>query len=60
MKTLKAEAVNGTAYATIDHARHDIGQFNETAACSIDGRKRPTCRHQPNAPDRNQIVGVRI
>lgn len=27
MKTLKAEEVNGKAYATIDHARRDIGRF---------------------------------
>jgi transposase InsO family protein len=30
MKTLKAEEVNGKAYATIDHARRDIGQFIDT------------------------------
>lgn len=27
MKTLKAEEVNGKAYATLDHARRDIGRF---------------------------------
>jgi hypothetical protein len=30
MKTLKAEEVNGKAYATLDHARRDIGKFIET------------------------------
>ena len=30
MKTLKAEEVNGKAYATLDHARRDIGAFIET------------------------------
>jgi transposase InsO family protein len=30
MKTLKAEEVNGKAYATLDHARRDIGRFIET------------------------------
>jgi transposase InsO family protein len=30
MKTLKAEEVNGKAYATIEHARHDIGRFIDT------------------------------
>ncbi len=30
MKTLKAEEVNGKAYATIDQARRDIGQFIDT------------------------------
>jgi transposase InsO family protein len=30
MKTLKAEEVNGKAYATIDQARCDIGQFIDT------------------------------
>ena len=30
MKTLKAEEVNGKAYATIEHARRDIGQFIDT------------------------------
>jgi putative transposase len=30
MKTLKAEEVNGKAYATLDHARRDIGSFIET------------------------------
>jgi putative transposase len=30
MKTLKAEEVNGKAYATLEHARRDIGQFIET------------------------------
>jgi putative transposase len=30
MKTLKAEEVNGKAYADIDHARRDIGHFIET------------------------------
>jgi putative transposase len=30
MKTLKAEEVNGKAYATLDHARRDIGGFIET------------------------------
>ena len=29
MKTLKTEEVNGKAYATLDHARRDIGQFIE-------------------------------
>ena len=29
MKTLKAEEVNGTAYATLDRARRDIGRFIE-------------------------------
>jgi putative transposase len=27
MKTLKAEEINGKAYATLDHARRDIGSF---------------------------------
>jgi transposase InsO family protein len=27
MKTLKAEEINGKAYATLDHARRDIGRF---------------------------------
>jgi transposase InsO family protein len=31
MKTLKAEEVNGKAYATLDHARRDIGRFIHTA-----------------------------
>ncbi len=30
MKTLKAEEVNGKVYATLDHARRDIGAFIET------------------------------
>lgn len=30
MKTLKAEEVNGKAYATLDHARRDIGAFIDT------------------------------
>jgi transposase InsO family protein len=30
MKTLKTEEVNGKAYATLDHARRDIGSFIET------------------------------
>ena len=30
MKTLKTEEVNGKAYATIDHARRDIGAFIDT------------------------------
>lgn len=30
MKTLKAEEVNGKAYATLEHARRDIGSFIET------------------------------
>jgi putative transposase len=30
MKTLKAEEVNGKAYATLEDARRDIGQFIET------------------------------
>lgn len=30
MKTLKAEEVNGKTYATLDHARRDIGEFIET------------------------------
>jgi transposase InsO family protein len=30
MKTLKAEEVNGKAYATLDQARRDIGQFIDT------------------------------
>lgn len=30
MKTLKTEEVNGKAYATLDHARSDIGGFIET------------------------------
>ncbi len=30
MKTLKAEEVNGKAYATIDQARRDIGQYIDT------------------------------
>jgi transposase InsO family protein len=30
MKTLKTEEVNGKAYATIAHARRDIGQFIDT------------------------------
>jgi putative transposase len=30
MKTLKTEEVNGKAYATIEHARRDIGSFIET------------------------------
>jgi transposase InsO family protein len=30
MKTLKAEEVNGNAYATLDHARREIGAFIET------------------------------
>jgi len=30
MKTLKAEEVNGKAYATLDHARRDIGRFIDT------------------------------
>jgi putative transposase len=30
MKTLKTEEVNGKAYANLDHARRDIGQFIET------------------------------
>jgi len=30
MKTLKAEEVNGKAYATLDQARRDIGAFIET------------------------------
>lgn len=30
MKTLKAEEVNGKAYATIEHARRDIGTFIDT------------------------------
>jgi transposase InsO family protein len=30
MKTLKAEEVNGKAYATLDEARHDIGRFIAT------------------------------
>jgi transposase InsO family protein len=30
MKTLKAEEVNGKAYATLDHARRDIGRFVDT------------------------------
>jgi putative transposase len=30
MKTLKAEEVNGKAYATLAHARRDIGRFIET------------------------------
>ena len=30
MKTLKAEEVNGNAYATLDHAHQDIGKFIET------------------------------
>ena len=30
MKTLKAEEVNGKAYATIAHARRDIGRFIDT------------------------------
>jgi len=30
MKTLKAEEVNGKAYATLDQARRDIGKFIET------------------------------
>ena len=30
MKTLKTEEVNGKAYATLDHARRDIGKFIET------------------------------
>jgi putative transposase len=30
MKTLKAEEVNGSAYATLDHARRDIGRFIDT------------------------------
>jgi transposase InsO family protein len=30
MKTLKAEEVNGKAYATLDHAKRDIGEFIET------------------------------
>ncbi len=30
MKTLKGEEVNGKAYATVDHARRDIGAFIET------------------------------
>jgi putative transposase len=30
MKTLKAEEVNGKAYATLEQARHDIGKFIET------------------------------
>ena len=30
MKTLKAEEVNGNAYATLDHAHRDIGKFIET------------------------------
>ena len=30
MKTLKAEEVNGKAYATLDDARRDIGEFIET------------------------------
>ena len=30
MKTLKTEEVNGKAYATIDHARRDIGAFINT------------------------------
>jgi transposase InsO family protein len=29
MKTLKAEEVNAKAYATLDHARADIGSFIE-------------------------------
>ena len=30
MKTLKVEEVNGKAYATLDHARGDIGDFIDT------------------------------
>jgi putative transposase len=30
MKTLKAEEINGKAYATLDHARREIGAFIET------------------------------
>src|SRR5208283_1446851 len=30
VKTLKAEEVNGKPYATLDHARRDIGAFIET------------------------------
>jgi transposase InsO family protein len=30
MKTLKTEEVNGKAYATIAHARRDIGRFIDT------------------------------
>lgn len=30
MKTLKAEEVNGKAYATLDYARRDIGRFIDT------------------------------
>ena len=30
MKTLKAEEVNGKAYATLAHARRDIGRFIDT------------------------------
>jgi len=30
MKTLKAEEVNGKAYATLEDARRDIGAFIET------------------------------
>ena len=30
MKTVKAEEVNGKAYATLDEARRDIGRFIDT------------------------------
>lgn len=67
MKTLKAEALNGKACATLAHARRDIRRFIDTAyntrrLHSALGYKPPVeCQAEPDREESDwRVVGVTI